>query len=129
MPKKILWRNNEKQKTMKNRITNLLVAAFLTAFLFAGNVKAEGTEVIFVSGLENIVESTLEVEGWMVKEDYWNVSEDTYVYNEYSEEALTLEMWMFNESKWLLNSFEYPLDDTEYKLTLEDWMTSEVYWN
>lgn len=118
----------EKQKTMKTRLTQIILATFLFTIIIAGNVDAKGTEVVVVSGLENIVESDLELEDWMVNESKWNEFE-TYYATEFQEESLELQNWMVNENNWRLSNFEYPSKEAEQDLILENWMTNEVYWN
>ena len=113
---------------MKTRLTQIILATFLFVIIIAGNVDAKGTEVIVVSGLENIVETDLELEDWMVNESKWNEFE-TYYATEFREESLELQNWMINENHWRLSNFEYPSTEAEQDLTLENWMTSEVYWN
>lgn len=116
-------------KTMKVRLTQIILAAFLAALLIGGNVNAKGTEVVVVSGLENIVEQKLEVENWMVDENYWNTVEDTYVVSEITDESLALEAWMLDENKWETAPFRFPSPEAEEELLLESWMVNEIYWN
>ena len=119
-----------KQKTMKTRITQIILATFLIALLIGGNVSAKGTELVIVSGLENVVEPELEVEEWMVNENNWtNTDNCAFFITEYSEESLEVEDWMLDRDNWLNESFQYSTTETENALMLEDWMTNEVYWN
>ena len=115
---------------MKTRITQIVLATFLIALLIGGNVSAKGTELMIVSGLENVVESDLEVEDWMVNENNWNTfNYNTNILAEYSEASLEIESWMLDQSNWFVESFQYSTAETENALMLEDWMTNDVYWN
>jgi hypothetical protein len=121
-----------KQKTMKTkkaRLNQMILATFLFVFLLSGNVEAEGTEWTAVSGLENIAEPKLEVENWMVNENYWFTEENTFVVETEQDENLTLEAWMFDKNKWGLAVFEYASSEAEQRLLLENWMINEMYWN
>jgi predicted aspartyl protease len=115
---------------MKTRITQIVLAAFLIAILIGGNVSAKGTELVIVSGLENVVEPELEVEDWMVNENNWNTfNNNTYILTDYSEASLEVEKWMLDQSNWLNESFLYSTTEAENVLMLEGWMVNEVYWN
>lgn len=113
---------------MKTRLTQIILVTFLFTIIIAGNVDAKGTEVVNVSGLENIDETDLELKDWMVNESKWNEFE-TYYATEFQEENLELQNWMVNENNWGLSNFEYLSTETEQDLILENWMTNEVYWN
>lgn len=115
---------------MKARLTQIILATFLIVILIGGNVNAKGTELTIVSGLENIVESELKVEDWMVNENNWNtINSDTYIFTEYSEESLKVECWMLDQSNWVNDNFDYSIAEAENMLMLEDWMVNEIYWN
>lgn len=115
---------------MKTRLTQIILATFLIAFLISGNVSAKKTELIIVSGLENIVERELEVEDWMVNENNWKTFDNsTFLLTEYSEGSLEIENWMLDQSNWLNNCFQCSTAEAENALMIEDWMTNEVYWN
>jgi hypothetical protein len=121
-----------KQRTMKTkkaRLNQMILATFLFVFLLSGNVEAEGTEWTAVSGLEKVEESKLEVENWMVSENYWFAAENTFVVETEQDENLTLESWMLDKNKWGLAVFEYASAEAEQGLMLEKWMTNEMYWN
>ena len=116
-------------KTMRTRLSQMILAAFLVTFLFVGNGNAKGTEWKVASSLENIVENKLELENWMVNDNYWNIAENTYVVETEKDELLYLESWMLDESKWNIPVFEYSEMETEQNLMLENWMINEMYWN
>ncbi|MBW6534535.1 MAG: hypothetical protein K0B11_05970 [Mariniphaga sp.] len=116
-------------KTKKAQLNQIILATFLFVFLLSGNVEAEGTEWNTVSGLENVTENKLEVEKWMVNEDYWFTEENTFVVETEQDENLVLEAWMFDENKWGLAVFEYASNEKEQDLRLENWMINEMYWN
>jgi hypothetical protein len=116
-------------KTKKAQLNQIILATFLFVFLLSGNVEAEGTEWNAASGLENVTENKLEIENWMVNEDYWFTEENTFAVETEQEENLTLEAWMFDKNKWGLAVFEYASNEREQDLRLENWMTNEMYWN
>lgn len=116
-------------KTTKTRLNQIILATFLFVFLLSGNVEAEGTEWNAVSGLENITESKLEIENWMVNEDYWFTEASTFVVETENDENLAVESWMFDKEKWGLAVFDYASSESENGLALENWMVNEMYWN
>lgn len=117
-------------KTKKARLNQMILAAFLFVFLLSGNVEAEGTEWDAVSGLENVAEEPkLEVENWMVNENYWFTEENTFVVETEQDKNLTMESWMLDKNKWGLAVFDYVSAETEQGLMLEKWMINEMYWN
>ncbi len=116
-------------KTRKTQLNQIILATFLFVFILSGNVEAEGTEWNAVSSLENAVEPKLEVENWMVSENYWFAAENTFVVEADQDENLTLEAWMLDKNKWGLAVFDYTSQDSEGRLMLESWMTNEMYWN
>lgn len=116
-------------KTMKARLNQMILATFLFMFILSGNVEAEGTEWSTVSGLENIAEPKLEVEHWMVNENYWITEASTFVVETEQDENLTVESWMFDKDKWGLAVFDYASSESENGLALENWMVNEMYWN
>lgn len=125
----IFRKQNLKQETMKTRLIQIILGTFLLALLIGGNVNAKGTELIVVSGLEYIIETEMEVEEWMINEYYWTNSDETYYFNNYSEDKPAIEEWMVDRNKWLPKSFEYPLTESEHQLKIECWMISETNWN
>jgi hypothetical protein len=117
-------------KTKKARLNQMILAAFLFVFLLSGNVEAEGIEWDAVSGLENVAEEPkLEVENWMVNENYWFTEENTFVVETEQDKNLTMESWMLDKNKWGLAVFDYVSAETEQGLMLEKWMINEMYWN
>ncbi len=121
-----------KQKTMKTikaRLSQTVLAAFLVTFLIIGNGTANGKEWKVASGHENVNENKLDLENWMLNENYWNFAGDTYMVETENDELLYLEAWMLDESKWNKSVIEYPGLETERNLTLENWMINEMYWN
>ena len=115
---------------MKTRLTQIILATFLIVILIGGNVNAKGTELTIASSLENIVESELTVEDWMINENNWNTfNNKTYILTDYSEASLEVEEWMLDQSNWINESFQYSIAEAENALTIEDWMVNEVYWN
>jgi len=115
---------------MKTRLTQIILATFLLAFLISGNVSAKGSELAIASCLENITELKLELEDWMLNENNWTKFEaSTYVVTEYSEKSLKVEDWMLDRNNWLNESFQYSTAEAENAMMLENWMTNEVYWN
>lgn len=116
-------------KTMKTQLNKMVLAAFLVTFLAIGNGTANGTEWIVASGLENVNENKLDLENWMVNDNYWNFADNTYRVETEKDELLYLEAWMLDESKWKQPVIEYPGLETERNLILENWMINDMYWN
>ena len=110
---------------MKTRMNQLAVAALFT-FLFIGTtVSAKGTE-FDVSSLENIKETTLELEDWMINENYWK-SEINSIYKIEMEQILELENCMLDENNWKANQLNFEKEN-ETVLDLESWMMNEYIW-
>jgi len=110
---------------MKTRISQLVTTAFFALFILVGNVNAKGTEKS-VSNHE--IETNLEVENWMLNEDYWEAGISFDLLN-VNDETLEIEMWMTNENTWEPTSQVNLETETEQALTIEAWMTNENIWN
>lgn len=113
---------------MKTKINQLVVVALFAFIMLAGNVSAKGTE-INTSNYENIVEPALELEDWMVNENYWNTAENAIYLIGIADKNLTLESWMTDVKTWITDSIAYLKTETETELFLESWMTNESVWN
>lgn len=111
---------------MKTR-NNQLVAAAIFSFIFlVGNVSAKGTE-IKASSLE-IIEEKLELENWMINENYWN-NETTIWFEQASDVSLELESWMTDKNVWKANKTRVLETELDEELVVEDWMKIENNWN
>ncbi len=109
---------------MKTRYSQIVAVAFLGLFLLVGNVNAEGTEKS-ASSHENI-EAALELENWMVNDNFWTTKEFVQLENA-KDETLVVESWMTSESTWELETTIQ--SETESALEFEPWMTNENIWN
>ena len=117
-------------KTMKARLSQIILVAFFTVIFMSMNVNAKGTEMIVVSGLENIEEAKLQIEDWMVNETCWIQVEKASLIEMENDAAFMLEAWMLDESRWQTPVFDYFSSmETEKSLKLEYWMVNEMYWN
>lgn len=116
-------------KTMKKQFTKIFITAFLMTILTAGYVNAAVTEADDVSGLENVVEPKMELESWMVSENYWDNNVDTYFFTLEKDNSLALENWMLDESIWMNERIENQMIGSEREMVLENWMIDEIYWN
>jgi len=109
---------------MKTTINKLAAVAIFAFILLAGNVRAEGNDVT-ASGLENMTESTLQLENWMTDETIWDVASFGTIAVE-EEAELEMEDWMLNDITW---NIKFPkVNDTEEALHVEGWMTNETIW-
>jgi len=109
---------------MKTRISQLVAITLFSLILLVGNVNAKGTEK-YASNHENI-EASLELENWMINDDFWNVN-CPFKFVNANEESLELESWMTNDKTWkLVNTFD---TEKEQTLAIEPWMTNESIWN
>lgn len=110
---------------MKTTMKNLAAGAFIAFLLIVGNVKAEGTETKATS---QAVETSLQLENWMISETIWNTKPAAnFAVVQETENGLQLENWMTSASVWNSNIiFE---NVTETKLELENWMTNDKVWN
>lgn len=115
-------------KTIKFKSQQILLAALFGLFIIAGTANAKGTETGFVSSHENVVEQQLEVEDWMVSDNFWNATELSTSFSLEAENALELEDWMTNEDNWKPESLVIIQNATEKELSLDCWMVQDSYW-
>lgn len=133
---------------MKATMKQLATGTFIALLLMVVNVKAEGTETI--STKNEIIETSLQLEKWMMDESIWNTNSamianfvqeteaeleleswmtstevwnTNYIFTEEMETGLGLENWMTNDQLWKVNAQE-----KEKNLELEAWMTDENIW-
>jgi hypothetical protein len=108
---------------MKTRLIGIMTATFLTAILYSGNVNANETKVDVVSGLENMMETKLELENWMFDQAFWSAHPVKL------EETLVIENWMLDENLWNVQVYELPVAEKDHQMVIENWMINEQYWN
>lgn len=113
---------------MKTKNNQVVAAAFFTLIMIGGNVNAKGTE-LNASSFETIKETALEVENWMVNENYWNKSDVAFYIDEVAEESLELEGWMIDKNSWENQDPYIVENETDNDLNLEGWMINEYIWN
>ncbi len=106
-------------------IRNILFIAIM-AFILSTTVNAKETELKVASSHENIEETTLSLENWMLEESYWLASNSENL-NLEVEDTLELEAWMLDESNWEVNKETFEQED-ESKLVLESWMDNANFW-
>ncbi len=110
---------------MKTTMKNLAAGAFIAFLLIVGNVKAEGTETKATS---QAIETSLQLEDWMIKETIWNKKPSAnYVFLQETENGLQLENWMTSASAW--NSNNNIIEVAEPEMELKNWMTNDKIWN
>jgi hypothetical protein len=110
---------------MKTTMKNLAAGAFIALLLIVGNVKAEGTETKLTS---QAVETSLQLEKWMMSETIWNTKPAAiYAFVQEIENGMQLENWMKNASAWYSNNNF--VEVAEPVLELENWMTNDKVWN
>ncbi len=110
---------------MKTKVNQMMLVAIFALILISGSVNATGKEAIVVSGLENMMETKLELENWMVNDTYWVRAETV----QETEESLVIEAWMLEDENWNVPAFEEYVVEAEKQLELENWMTSNMLWN
>jgi len=110
---------------MKTRMNQLAVVALFAFLLIGTSVSAKGTETN-VSSLENIEETTMQLESWMVNENFWN-REATIEFEITLEENLELEDWMVSGENWVVNRVNLE-EEKESTLELEPWMINKNIW-
>jgi hypothetical protein len=110
---------------MKTRMNQLAVAALFAFLLLGTSVSAKGTETN-VSSLENIEETTLQLESWMVNENFWN-REATIEFEIVLEKSLELEDWMVYNENWVVNRVNFE-EEKESSMELESWMVNKNIW-
>ena len=109
---------------MKTRISKLVAITFFALFILVGNVNAKGTEK---NASSHEVETTLELENWMLNENYWESGISFDLVN-VTDESLEIETWMTNENTWEpVNKINLETE-TEQELLVESWMTNENIW-
>lgn len=110
---------------MTTTMNKFAAAAIFTFIILAGNVRAEGNDAT-ASSLENITETTLQLENWMTDATVWNVSA-TEIFAVETESELNLENWMIDDSNWKVK--QNLVSESESGLNLENWMMKEKTWN
>jgi len=106
---------------MKTTMKQLTAGTFLTLIMLVGNVNAEGTQAK-ASSHENAIETTLQVEKWMIDNAAWNTNADKMIaYELVADESIQIENWMTDVNAWDVNHFATEANEPELKL--EDWMT------
>lgn len=113
---------------MKTRINQLVVVALFTLLMLGGNVSAKGTELT-VSSLENMEESELVMESWMIDQNFWNTNDVAFEVVNITEESLELENWMVDNKLWKQHRPHFKHSEMDKKLSLESWMVDEKVWN
>ena len=113
-------------KTIQFNTKQFLLATMFTLFIL-GSGFAKGTETGFVSGHENITDTKLTIENWMVNEHHWNKTETQLKFTEEFDANLEMEYWMTNENYWNLQPLTVQ-EIPEEELEVENWMISERYW-
>lgn len=111
---------------MKTTIKQLATGTFIAILLMVGNVKA--TE-LKSSSLESIeIETTLQMENWMLSDLVWNkTSLKIAEFIQEAEPSMELENWMTDSESWNLNNDFF--EETDMVLELEGWMTNDATWN
>ena len=110
---------------MKTTVKQLTTGAFLAILLMIGNASVKASEVEM---LKSTIETTLNVENWMMDETVWNkTSTMNYEIINAAETSLELENWMTSETTW--TSTVNIIEEPETKLTVEDWMVKDKVWN
>ena len=110
---------------MKTTVKQITTGAFLAILLMIGNTNVKGSET---ESLNRTVETTLNVESWMIDETVWETkSFKNYEIAEAAETTIEAENLMTSENSWSLNS--YFIEETEAGLELENWMTCEKVWS
>jgi hypothetical protein len=107
---------------MKTRINQILLISLFAFFFLAGNVTAKGTEIDLASSLELTMEPALEMEEWMLNDNFL-INTEIDCLNIDLEEANNLEEWMTDESFYTYETIEFT-DNTETELEVESWMLS-----
>ena len=109
---------------MKTTVRQITAGIFIALLLLVGNAKASEIKAI----RHKTVETTLQLESWMVNETIWNTNSPNIIEFAHETEAdLELESWMTNDESWNLdNRF---VKETETGLELEGWMTNDATWN
>ena len=69
--------------------------------------------------MKTLKKTTLELENWMLEENYWKTSTSENIQLE-ADATLQLECWMLDQSNWGVK--EGGSDEEETKLELESWM-------
>lgn len=123
--KQTISRKQKTKETMKTIMNQLAVAALFTFLLLGTTASAKGTETN-VSSLENIKETTMQLESWMLNENFWN-RKSVVEFEIIPEESLELEDWMLKEENWK-NKPVNPETEVETALEFESWMVNEKIW-
>ena len=111
-------RNDLVTENMKTTMKQLTAGTILTLIMLVGNVNAEGTQAK-ASSHENAIETTLQVEKWMMDNAVWN-TDKMIAYDSGADDSFGIENWMTDANTWNVNNFA--AEETEQELKVEDWM-------
>lgn len=111
---------------MKTGNNHLAIFALFALLFLAGNVSAKGNGAK-ASGLENIEETSLEIENWMVDDNVWNTTGKSY-FMMADDGTLEIENWMTDELTWEVDNDLLSKTVAEESLAIEQWMFDENIW-
>jgi len=102
-------------------------------FSFSGKVNAK--EVLLpnessiiptcIEPLEN--ENDLQIENWMINEDFWDKSESNIDLTVTPEEDLTIQDWMSSDNFFKIDK-QTVIEEKKNTLSLEKWMSDNNFW-
>ena len=107
---------------MKTTIRQIAAGSMMTLLFMVGNVKATETENTSLKAIE----TSLQLESWMVMEVNWNTNFDLAAYDQETESNLELEDWMIRNNRW--NMTANMMEELDASLELEPWMTHVEIW-
>ncbi len=105
-------------------ISKILFIALLA--LVTTTTSAHETKLEVASSHGNEIETTLQLENWMLEDSFWETTQAEYQLE--LEKPLQLECWMLDESKWEKSEDNLFVTEKEQELELEPWMYNANFW-
>lgn len=115
----LITNNFNKMKTTIKQVTatTVIILSLMVIGINASATKLTGCEII---------DSSLQVEEWMIDETIWNTA-NTSAFVQETDVNLEVECWMTNDEIWNVN---YNLvAETETSLEIENWMIDTKNWD
>lgn len=107
---------------MKTKIKQVTATTLIVLSLMVIGINASATKL---TGCET-VDSSLQVEEWMIDETIWNTA-NTTAFAQETDVNLEVECWMTNDEIWNVN-YNF-VAETETNLEIENWMTDAENWD
>ena len=111
---------------MKTKIKTIIAICVLGIIGFTNINAIADNKKLVSSDVVTETEEMLTIESWMIDESFWTSEAKTATAE--AEEALEIESWMTNENFFWTSGETLAAEETEEPLEIESWMTNEDLW-